>query len=267
MRCIGINIHYSPAQTTPSLELISVATNSSLILNSSDSESLTRWHAQFELPSTLPPGLYEAIIHNGVGSARLCTFINSSLPCLSYLTVSKPAAWPTQQFTVKSEQPGYGRNATSAVHAAVASAAAAGGGVVFLPRGQYFVTGPIILPPKTVLRGASRELTAIYFNEDNASTAPGAYITGSAESFGVEAISIYVTSFANNVVQFGPGTTEGFIKDSRIRFNSYFCLEPTEGKGSRGRITAWSTDQGTAVKIAGRNVQVTTIKLSKLALT
>lgn len=81
-------------------------------------------------------------------------------------------------------QPGFGRNATQAIQNAIKKATAAGGGVVsqpisgllyamydliflqiYLPRGQYFVTGPIVLPEATVLRGAARELSAIYFAE------------------------------------------------------------------------------------------------------
>ena len=54
---------------------------------------------------------------------------------------------------MKAPQPGYGRSATAAVHTALAQAAVAGGGVVYLPRGQYFVDGAIILPPDTILRG------------------------------------------------------------------------------------------------------------------
>ena len=48
-----------------------------------------------------------------------------------------------------------GRNATIAVHIAIAAAAANGGGVVYFPAGQYFVQGPIVVAPGTVLRGES----------------------------------------------------------------------------------------------------------------
>ena len=39
-------------------------------------------------------------------------------------------------------------------------------------------------------------------------------------------------------------------------YNSYFCLEPSTGQASRGRNTSWPHSQGTAVMLAGKNVQV-----------
>jgi hypothetical protein len=58
-------------------------------------------------------------------------------------------------------------------------------------------------------------------------------------------------------VQFQPGTDGAFLRRTRIRFNSYFCLESVTGKGSRGRNTAWPTSVGTAVKMAGQNIFIT----------
>lgn len=175
VRAVGVNLHNPAFSSLPTLTLKSGTT--ALNLSATADNSLTRWHARFELPADIMPGEYEASISNGArggSSVPLCTFVNEKLPCLSTLTVVVPKAWPTQTFTVVASQPGYGRNATSAIHAALARAAAAGGGVVYLPRGQYFVTGPIVLPEKTVLRGESRGLVSVYFAENNASTAPDA---------------------------------------------------------------------------------------------
>ena len=218
----------------------------------------SRWHVAFPIPSTTDPGDYAASIHNGAASTELCTFLDENRTCEKFVSVRYPSPWPNEanRFVVRAPQPGYGRNATTAFEEAFAAAAASNGGVVYVPRGQYFVRGPLIIPEKTVLRGAGRELVAIYFEEDNATTAPPAYVTGSGTSFGVEGVSLYVTSYATNIVQFSTMTDGAFLRDSRIRYNSYFCLEPEEGKGSRGRNTFWSTAVGTAVKIAGTNVVV-----------
>ena len=40
----------------------------------------------------------------------------------------------------------------------MAAAAKNGGGVVYFPRGQYFVKGPLVVAPGTILRGAGRAL-------------------------------------------------------------------------------------------------------------
>lgn len=173
---------------------------------------------------------------------------------------SAESRWKSDVFAVNATQPGPARNATAAVHAAIAAAEANHGGVVYFPRGQYFVTGPLLVPNGVVLRGEATDLVSIYFGEDNEKTAPQAYISGSGPSpqqWGMEGLTLYVTAFANNIVQFQPGTNGGFMRKCRIRFNSYFCLEPQEGGGSRGRTTTWLHSVGTAVKLAGTNLFVT----------
>ena len=56
--------------------------------------------------------------------------------------------------------------------AALAAAAASGGGTVFFPRGQYFLTRAILVPPSTVFAGERMDLVALYFSEATNSTAP-----------------------------------------------------------------------------------------------
>ena len=220
----------------------------------------TRWHAFFDLPSTIVAGEYTIAVSNGAGPqplafTPLCTFVDTSTPCLSTLNVSQGHSWKKEVFTVNATQPGVGRDATAAVAAAVAAATTNGGGVVFFPRGTYFIKMALVVSPGTILRGAGRELVSIYFHEDNQTSAPPAYVTSSkAGSWGAEDLTFYVTAFANNIVQFQPGTDGAFLRRTRIRFNSYFCLEPVTGKGSRGRNTAWPHSIGTAVKLAGTNL-------------
>ena len=90
------------------------------------------------------------------------------------------------------------------------------------------------------------------------SSAPPAYVTSSsAGAWGLEGLTLYVTAYANAVVRFTPGTEGAFMRRCRIRFNSYFCLEPKRGAGSRGRNSDWEHDVGVAVLLAGRNLFVT----------
>ena len=224
----------------------------------------TRWHALFDLPPSIAAGQYSVAVSNGAGHppifTPLCTFIDPATPCLSTLNVSAPLALPARPdiFTVNATQPGVGRDASEAVAQAIAAATQNGGGVVFFPRGQYFIKQALVVSPGTVLRGEGRELVSIYFHEANATTAPPAYVTSTtAGSWGAEDLTFYVTAFANDIVRFQPGTDGAFLRRTRIRFNSYFCLEPAMGQGSRGRNTAWLHSIGTAVKLAGRNLFVT----------
>jgi len=265
----------------------------------------TRWHAFFDLPRGIALGSYELSLRGGAGAVeeKLCMFLSVYTTCLSTINVTKPKQWPSKVFTVASRQPGIGRNATAGVLAALRAARANGGGVVLFPRGQYFIDVPLIVPDKTVIRGAGKDLVAIYFKEatcpcdlvemarlysenqtkwgrnltacragctaplayvtsDKACTAaPGAACKGAARhpSWGIEGLSLYVTAYAKNIVQFQPGSDGCHMRDVRIRFNSQLCHNPGDhGKPGRGNRTAnWPIGGGQAVTLAGRNLFVT----------
>ena len=226
--------------------------------------NLTRSHAAFALPRDLPLGIYELAVSSSESGTivPLCTFLTPEVSCLSTINITAPpsALWPKQQkFVVEAEQPGYGRNATNAIQKALDAAKKNGGGIIYFPRGQYFHTGPILIPQGCALKGERIDLVSIYFFEQNQTTAPNAYITQENEnvtSFGIENLTIYVTSYANNIIRFQPKTNGAYMRKVRIRYNSYFSLEPITGKASRGRNTSWPHSQGTAVMLAGKNVQV-----------
>lgn len=264
----------------------------------------TRWHAFFDLPADLAPGTYELALRapgrGATAEEKLCTFISVNTTCLSTIDVTKPKQWPSKVFTVASRQPGIGRSATAGVLAALDGARANGGGVVFFPRGQYFIDVPLIVPDNTIIRGEGKELVAIYFKEatcpcdlvemgrlysENSSkwgrnltacrkgcTAPPAYVTSVSAcrqapchgapmhpSWGVEELSLYITAYATNIVQFQPQSDNCFMRKVRIRYNSQLCHSPGDhGKPGRGGRTAqWNPGSGQAVTLAGRNLFVT----------
>eukprot|EP01045_Picozoa_sp_COSAG04_P007019 COSAG04_NODE_357_length_16031_cov_6.453427_1_plen_156_part_10 len=145
------------------------------------------FEARFELPSGLAPGEYTAELSNGLSSPSkgewfpLDMFIGcdgSTPSCgagrLTTVTISKARVWPTQVFEVDCEwhKPIFerpcgwvGARDTGQLDAALAKAKAAGGGIVHLPRGQYYIDGPIVVPPNTVVRGEATDLVSIYFRE------------------------------------------------------------------------------------------------------
>lgn len=233
--------------------------------------ALTRWHAFFDVPRTLPPGQYSLSIASGTDPSQifrpLCVFLDETRPCVQDIAVGAAGValadprttWASADtFTVSCQQPGPGRNATACVQAAVDAAAGNGGGVVYFPRGQYFVDRPLVVAPGTVIRGEDASLVSIYFKEADETTAPNAYVTSSKPGpWGIEGVTLYVTAFARNIVRFLPGTSGAFMRHTTIRFNSYFCLEAAKGAGSRGRNTHWDHDVGTAVLLAGKNLFVT----------
>ena len=72
--------------------------------------------------------------------------------------------------------------------------------------------------------------------------------------WGAEGLTFYVTSFANNVVRFQPGTVGGFLRSCWIRYTACFA------NGDRFHINGvvpWKCSVGTAVKIAGGNLAIT----------
>ena len=258
---IAIDVHSLAPPPIPHLFLTGAVTKHTVQLAGTN---LTRSHATFALPHDVPMDEYTVEIANAMTGTRapLCTFLTPNTPCMSTINITTPIALPasTKKFIVQAQQPGYGRNATAAIQQALSEAEEYGkGGIVYLPRGQYFMQGPILIPEGCILQGERRDLVSIYFFEQNQTTAPDAYVTGrtnTTQSFGVEDLTIYVTSYANNIIRFQPSTNGGHVKRIRMRFNSYFALEPVMGQASRGRNTSWSHGQGTAVLLAGKNIQI-----------
>ncbi len=122
----------------------------------------------FTLPSTMPPGIYQVMVRN-----------SANLPWgkAGGLEVKAATPWPQQIFNVMDF---YGAEAdkemrltldrgrppidrTVAVQAALEKARANGGGVVYLPQGQYAFQGELKMPPRTVLKGEGMGLTLLRF--------------------------------------------------------------------------------------------------------
>jgi len=138
---MGVNVVMKAELTTMTLTDTTtneiVATISALDDSASSRRVVTRFHANFPIPSTIAPGTYEVSVHSGNGadgSTPMCAFIDYENPCLSSLTIVDPVAtsWPDDVFTVETTQPGFGRNATLAVQAALAKAEENGGGSVYV---------------------------------------------------------------------------------------------------------------------------------------
>ena len=67
---------------------------------------------------------------------------------------------------------------------------------MFLPRGQYYVDGPLVVGDGVVVRGEAEQLVSIYFREDNPDTSPRPgyiYANASAEAWGVTDLTVYIT--------------------------------------------------------------------------
>lgn len=172
--------------------------------------SISPWSARFWLPKHMGAGDYTLTVSNGYASGNMSTFIGTStdLKHLSTVTVkaaSDPrAAWPAQVFAAESYGCNGGffpgrvnasgtrptgldcamngmpyncpKNCSAAVQAAIDAAGAAGGGVVKLGVGRWYLDGPLLLPNNVRLKGSGMDRTAIYFGFRNASNTPATMI-------------------------------------------------------------------------------------------
>lgn len=122
------------------------------------------YDVHFALPGDLPEGKFTVFAHNGLGGSN-----GWSEPAELQVKCGKP--WPDQVFNVTdhgatglpiSFQEGW-HDDTEGIQKALDVAKANGGGVVFFPAGNYYVTATLVIPPCTVLRGESRERSWIWF--------------------------------------------------------------------------------------------------------
>ncbi len=175
-------------------------------------EAADGWAVRCSVPSDLVPGDYTVHLHSGQGGSgawgEACA-----------VTVTAPAPWPTNSYSVLAPSGPdavrqmrrtllkYGQpvDRTEGVSAALAKAKASGGGVVYFPAGRYHVSGPLEVPPRTVLKGEGMGLVTLWwgsgkFNLDGGgdkglakeaeAKPPASLISGPA--FAIEDMSLYL---------------------------------------------------------------------------
>jgi hypothetical protein len=120
-----------------------------------------KYAATLRLPETLAPGDYDLWVHNGLGG-------NLGFGGPLKVKVVKADPWPTTLYNVRDSGAAGDETTddTAAFQAALDKAGAAGGGIVFVPRGTYKITGKLIIPARTTLRGEKREWVWLYAPKD-----------------------------------------------------------------------------------------------------
>lgn len=117
--------------------------------------------ARFAVPADVPTGDYELRLDgedNAAAGARPAPRVR----------VATPPPWPDAVYDVRAAGAvGDGeRDDTGAFRDALGRARTGGGGVVYVPRGNYRVSGKLAIPPRTVLRGAGRDVAGIFSPKD-----------------------------------------------------------------------------------------------------
>jgi hypothetical protein len=161
------------------------------------------------LPANVPPDEYALQVHNGWGKEA-----GWSDPIAFVVDRAKP--WPETVFNVKDfGARGNGMvDDTAAVQAALAKAAANGGGIVFFPRGRYEIRDTLKMPRFTVLRGEKREWVELMWAD---LPTPVVLVQG-ANSFGIEEITLSSRNYADGIV-----SDSGLVPDAGAAFAPARC--------------------------------------------
>jgi hypothetical protein len=143
-----------------------------------------KYAVKCQLPKDLTPGKYTVWLHNGFGG-KACFGKPLSV------AVAQRTPWPKTRFNVKDfgADGNEGKaDATWAIQSALKAAEKNGGGEVYLPGGVYRITGKMIMPAKTVLKGESRDTVNLVIQFDN-SAEIDSVIAGDGD-FGMEDLTI-----------------------------------------------------------------------------
>lgn len=196
---------------------------------------------RFPLPKDLPPGDYEFLVHNGWGG-------NAAWHSLGRVAIRTPEPWKTDVFNVRD----FGNRPAEALLAALAKAGANGGGIVFLPRGRYPVSGTLTIPPRTILRGESMELVSLYWPDFE--DPPKELVTGG--DCGIESLTLYCQHHRNVIAD--TATSKRFLaRHVRIRANCFFMIEDVGKEFRKRHGPASHKECGAALLLRGTNFEVT----------
>lgn len=202
---------------------------------------VTPYAVTASVPRTCPAGSFEMWIHNGLGGP-------AGWQLAGAIDVTSKPNWKTERFNVRD----FGPKPEAAIRAALAKADENGGGVVYLPRGRYGLTQPLVIPDGVVLAGESRELVSLFWADFE--SPPQSLISG--KRFGLQDLSLSCQQH-RHVVVIDRDSEEAFIHRIRIRANCHFMTEHP-GKPFRGRSGPESNrNLGAGIAIYGRNFAVT----------
>jgi len=214
-------------------------------------EVIDEFSLKVALPADLELGEYLVYVHNGYGGN--CAW---SIP--ERVVVKESQLWPQTVYNVRDfGATGKGTvDDTQAFRAALQRAAENGGGIVYVPRGRYRLTGALQIPEYTVLRGESRE-TATVFWLDFATEAPPAELIRGNTYFAIEDITFY----AERYLHFITGNGNVRIQRLTVRANTYKGLPSYEEMDKRFRETMHLSAGSPAhnsflLKLFGPNIQI-----------
>lgn len=209
------------------------------------------WSVMATVPEGLAEGEYRVFVQNGHGGPGGWSEARS-------ITVATSEQWPQTVYDVTDF--GASREGKvidgEAIRAALTAAEENGGGIVYLPRGRYQITGTLHIPQRTVLRGEGTALVALLWPDTED---PCTLIEGT-NRFGIEDLTIYASNYAHGIAaEVGqPESGDTFLRRVRVRADLYRGHLKFEQVDARFEsFQQLSSGGGDTVRMGGRNVEIT----------
>ena len=219
----------------PKLRLLDINNNNKIYELNGIIENSTLWHSQFMIPSNFAESTYIIEYSNGLKNytiwSRLGMFIDMNNFNISTFTIKKPYTFPNKIFNIidynksfedtfysKNNAGWYGWKWDIPLQRALNAARENNGGIVYFPRGKYYILGSIQIPNNTMLMGESAELVSLYFAEKGSQDAlPNCYnesstlkryfcgdYSGSDDKmvkWGIKDFTFYISAYHSTVIE------------------------------------------------------------------
>jgi len=210
-----------------------------------------QWSVAVNLPPSTAEGEYEIRVHNGRGG-------RSGWSRAGTLRVTEEKPWPDRVFNVR-DYGAAGRGEIAdmvAVHRALAAAEAAGGGVVFFPRGRYAMQDTLRVPRYVTLRGEREDWVSIFWPDTDE---PYILVQG-ADHFALENLTLYASNYTHAIAGDIEGPNAGYVRLHRVRFRGVLYrghLKPEEIDRRFRTSLHLSSGGGDTVRLGGPGIVIT----------
>ena len=151
------------------------------------------WSLDARVPSDMPPGRYAVKIRNGLAGGR------GWYDAGTWEVAAPRAVWKDDRFDVEDfgAESNDDASDSDAFDAAMAAAAANGGGTVFVPAGRFVLTRTLVIPPHVLLKGEDRALAQICWPD---TMDPPPNLIEGTHSFGIHDLFISSGQYRNGIV-------------------------------------------------------------------
>ena len=214
------------------------------------------YSVEYQIPSYLKTGDYLVYAHNGYGGEA-----GWSVP--HEYKITQKLSWSTKEFNVKDfGAKGDGKaNDSYAFFKALEAAEKNGGGVIYFPRGRYYLNTSFNIPQNTTIRGASKDQVQLFWVDDQwelgAIPETLLKIVGNVR---IENLSMRGTRARSIILSetLDKATGNIYLNNLYINFNPFNggMMRTDPSYDTSKEIDTYSGGEFWAVSLGGENVQV-----------